>query len=167
MSLLDCICCRRHGHRTAVVWDDLLAPSCLTYSVLVEKGCSVACYIRHSAWVSCGGTVGLYGNNCPDVLCALLGILAVPAAYVPVDLAQPAAMKEHMLRKLGIQCILIHYTFLEVMASFSGLSTMAVVACSNAPINIMPHYPPYGQKAGSIGALTKGGCPYSRAFDYL
>ena len=36
-----------------------------------------------------------------------------------------------------------------------------------APINIMPHYPPYGQKAGNIGALTKGGCPYSRAFDYL
>lgn len=129
MSLLDCICCRRHGHRTAVVWDDLLAPSCLTYSVLVEKGCSVACYIRHSAWVS-RGTVGLYGNNCPDVLCALLGILAVPAAYVPVDLAQPAAMKEHMLRKLGIQCILVHYTFLEVMASFSSLSSMAVVACS-------------------------------------
>ena len=23
-----------------------------------------------------------------------------------------------------------------------------------APINIMPHYPPYGQKAGNIGALT-------------
>ena len=38
---------------------------------------------------------------------------------------------------------------------------------ANAPINIMPHYPPYGQKAGNIGALTKGGCPYSRAFDYL
>ena len=37
----------------------------------------------------------------------------------------------------------------------------------NAPINIMPHHPPYGQKAGNIGALTKGGCPYSRAFDYL
>ena len=36
-----------------------------------------------------------------------------------------------------------------------------------APINIMPHYPPYGRKAGNIGALTKGGCPYSRAFDYL
>ena len=37
----------------------------------------------------------------------------------------------------------------------------------NAPINIMPHYPPYGQMAGNIGALTEGGCPYSRAFDYL
>ena len=131
MSLLDCICCLRHGYRTAVVWDDLLAPSCLTYSVLVEKGCRVACYLRHSAhWASRGGTVGLYGSNCPDILCALLGILAVPAAYVPVDLAQPAAMKEHMLRKLGIQCILVHYTFLEVMTLFSSLSTMAVVACS-------------------------------------
>ena len=40
----------------------------------------VVCYIRHSSWVSCGGTVGLYGSNCPDILCALLGILAVPAA---------------------------------------------------------------------------------------
>ena len=122
MSLLDCICCRRHGHLMAVVWDDFLAPSCLTYSVLVEKGCRVACYLRHSASVSRGGTVGLYGSNCPDILCALLGILAVPAAYVPVDLAQPAAMKKHTLRKLGIKCIiLVHYTFLEVMTLFSGL----------------------------------------------
>ena len=32
---------------------------------------------------------------------------------------------------------------------------------------IMPHYPPYGQIAGNIGALTEGGCPCSRAFDYL
>ena len=24
-----------------------------------------------------------------------------------------------------------------------------------------------GQIAGNIGALTKGGCPYSQAFDYL
>ena len=38
---------------------------------------------------------------------------------------------------------------------------------SNAPINVMPHYPAYGQMAGNIGALTEGGCPYSRAFDYL
>ena len=44
---------------------------------------------------------------------------------------------------------------------------LSVGACSYAPINIMPHYPPYGQKAGNIGALTKGGCPYSWAFDYL
>lgn len=102
MSLLDCICCRRHGHRTAVVWDDLLAPSCLSYSVLVEKGCRVACYLRHTAWVTRGGMVGLYGSNCSDVLCALLGILAVPAAYVPVDRAQPAAVNERTLRKLGI-----------------------------------------------------------------
>ena len=36
-----------------------------------------------------------------------------------------------------------------------------------APINIMPHYLLYRQTAGNIGALTKGGCPYSRAFDYL
>ena len=40
------------------------------------------------------------------------------------------------------------------------------VAVLNVPINIMPHYPPYGQMAGNIGALTEGGCPYSRAFDY-
>lgn len=121
MSLLDCICCRRHGHRTAVVWDDLLAPSCLSYSVLVEKGCKVACYLRHTAWVTRGGMVGLYGSNCPDVLCALLGILAVPAAYVPVDRAQPAAVNECTLRKLGIRCILVHYTFLEVMNLLSAL----------------------------------------------
>lgn len=121
MSLLDCICCGRHGHRTAVIWDDLLAPSCLSYSVLVEKGCRVACYLRHTAWVSRGGMVGLYGSNCPDVLCALLGILAVPAAYVPVDLAQPAEVKERTLRKLGIKCILVHYTFMEVMKLLSGL----------------------------------------------
>ena len=37
----------------------------------------------------------------------------------------------------------------------------------NAPINIMPHYPPYRQMVGNIGVLTEGGCPYSRAFDYL
>ena len=36
-----------------------------------------------------------------------------------------------------------------------------------APINIMSHYHPYRQMTGNIGTLTKGGCPYSWAFDYF
>ena len=28
-----------------------------------------------------------------------------------------------------------------------------------APINIMPHYPPYGQMEGNIGALTEEAAP--------
>ena len=50
----------------------------------------------------------------------------------------------------------------------AGWAPADAMLCSRyAPINIMPHYPPYGQMAGNIGALAEGGCPYSRAFDYL
>lgn len=118
MSLLDCICCPRHGHLTAVAWDDLQSPSFLTYSYLVENSCRFACYLRHRVTrFFSGWTVGLYGSNCPEMLCALLGILAVPAAYVPVDLSQPAAMKEHTLKNLGVRCVVVHSPWLEVCTS--------------------------------------------------
>ena len=39
------------------------------------------------------------------------------------------------------------------------LITNQIVLFVYAPINIMSHYPPYGQMAGNIGALTKEAVP--------
>ena len=40
-------------------------------------------------------------------------------------------------------------------------------SCSTyAPINIMPHYPPYGQMVGNIGALTEGGSRHLILLEY-
>ena len=74
----------------------------------------------------------------------------------------------HVPTGLVLRCLLLFH--LHSTGDFSPTKNQIVPFClgsTNAPINIMPHYHPYGQMAGKIGALTKGGCPYSRAFDYL
>ena len=114
MSLLDCICCRRHGHSVAACWDpcsgELL--SMVTYSELQEKALQLATILRnhHSAC----GNVGLYGECCPEVIAALIAVMAIPGAYVPLSIHQPLKQRVEFLRKNGIDIILVQESVLEV-----------------------------------------------------
>ena len=133
MSLLDCVCCPRHRFNTAIAWDDLEAPSVETYSSLVTRSGRIACYLRHLLLKdgsqadrarNPGGDasiVGLCGTSSPEVVSALLGILAVPAAYVPLDLSQPERVRNDMIKKAGLSAVMVHYTHLQV--SLSNLLT--------------------------------------------
>ena len=38
---------------------------------------------------------------------------------------------------------------------------------SNAPINVMPHYPPYGQDTGYIWEIDEELVPYTGDFDIM
>ena len=145
MSLLDCICCARHGARSAVVWDDLETCQVWTLSFFLGKSCRTSCYLRQllrSSFTSpsqphsgsnntctgaCGGpgrrsnsvdtyyTVGLYGRLCPEVLSAMLGVLAVPATYLPVDLSQPEQQRRCVLQAHGVGLVLVQFGFLNVI----------------------------------------------------
>ena len=128
MSLLECICCRRHRLRTAVIWDDLESlPSVQTYSFLLQRACEVACYLRRiltesknhghaggHAWGERVPRIGIYGSCSPEVISGLLGILAIPGAYVPVDVSQPVAVQRELVRKASIALLLVHHSSLEV-----------------------------------------------------
>ena len=121
MSLLECISCPLHRFRTAVVWDDLGAPLVETYSLLLERACRIACYLRHHILDNAKKQdietipVGVYGSSRPEVVSALLGIMAVPtAAYAPVDLFLPTNIRIDILKKLAVGIILVHHSHLEV-----------------------------------------------------
>lgn len=135
MSLLECICCPRHKHRAAVAWDDLEVPSVQSYAFLLERSALIACHLRHlqAGLPLCQkgrAIVGLYGSSNPEVLAALLGILAVPAAYIPVDLSQPAWTQRETLKRLGVCFILIHESLLEVGSVCHFVSRVGRFICA-------------------------------------
>ena len=96
MSLLDCICCPKHKYRTATISDDLKIFSAETYENLLEKSCRLACFIRQKLQ-DCSGQsefhdtqpdrmVALWAESCPEAVSGIIGILCVPAVYMPMDL---------------------------------------------------------------------------------
>ena len=126
MSLLDCICCSKHKLRTAVIWDthtDVIVCS-LTYSELISNAYEISTYLQQNVQYPAENHIGLksnpiciYGSNCPEVLSALLGIMALPGSFMPIDLAQPSAQKEHLLRKCGVGLVIVQLSLLQVYMS--------------------------------------------------
>ena len=125
MSLLDCICCNKHGYRTAVVSDDLgsRSPCFLTYSELMLRAQVVAKVLSHHQGLisSPHAPVATYGRACPEILVAILGILASPlhnqqcvgVAYLPV---YPCSSKDEWKRLLecGVEIVVIEISVMQV-----------------------------------------------------
>jgi acyl-CoA synthetase (AMP-forming)/AMP-acid ligase II len=129
MSLLDCICCCRHHLRTALCWDSPDEPSArfLTYSFLFEQADAVCTTLRSfnqsttesdniNICIEDGQSspVAIYGRSCPEVLCALLGIMSLPAPYMPLDLSQSVASRWSTMREFGVHIILIELSLFSV-----------------------------------------------------
>ena len=95
MSLLDCLCCPEHSYRTAVISDNLRTYSAETYGNLMGRACHLACYMRQKLQ-DCAGWSGLHpdkvvaiwAESCPEAVSGILGVLSVPAAYMPMSLGQ-------------------------------------------------------------------------------
>lgn len=141
MSLLDCVCCRRHGLRTAICWDsaDESSPIFLTYACLLERveeirtalrtNCNIISHSYDFATLpvpQLGKTgtlngasrsfppIAIYGKSCPEVVCALLGVMSVPVAYMPVDFGHPTISRWSNLRMCGVQTVLIEISLFSV-----------------------------------------------------
>ena len=117
MSLLSFVCCALHRSRIAVIKDDLTCVEMWTYSFLIERAIKIATYLGHVLGGREHAVVAIYGTSSPEVLAALLGVLAVPAAYMPVGPDTPAATKETLLYRHHVSAVLVELTLLEVLVS--------------------------------------------------
>jgi acyl-CoA synthetase (AMP-forming)/AMP-acid ligase II len=129
MSLLDCICCCRHHLRTAVCWDspDESSSRFLTYSFLFEQA-DVVCTTLRSFSQSMtdiasqedgqSPPVAIYGRSCPEVLCALLGVMSLPAPYMPLDLSQPVVNRWSTMQECGVRIVLIELSLFSVSITY-------------------------------------------------
>ena len=145
MSLLDCICCCKHRLRTGACWDnpDEFSPRLFTYSCLIEQSLEICSILRSSCRTtrtvqpysssssssepqlmlshgSCSRSrapVGIYGRNCSEVLCAVLGTMAVPSPYMPLDLCHPPRRRWKALFMCGVHTVLIELSLFDVSSS--------------------------------------------------
>lgn len=58
--------------------------------------------------------VAIYGRSCPEVVCALLGVMSLPAPYVPLDLGQPVASRWSAMQGCGVCVVLVELSLFTV-----------------------------------------------------
>ena len=114
MSLLSFVCCASHRSRIAVIKDDLMCVEMWSYSFLIERAVKIATYLRHVLGYRESAVVAIYGTSNPEVLSAMLGVLAIPGAYMPVDLDRPPASKETLLRRHHVSVVVVELALVEV-----------------------------------------------------
>ncbi len=83
----------------------------VTYSELQENALQLATILRDHGVCN---NVGLYGECCPEVIAALIAVMALPGAYVPLSIHQPLQQRLKFLHKNGIDMILVQESVLEV-----------------------------------------------------
>lgn len=145
MALLDFICCFRHHLRTAVCWDsiDESSPRFLTYSCLVERTDTVCRTLRsffnfihprtnHASQEDRQPSpVAIYGRSCPEILCALLGVMSLPAPYMPLDLGRPVVSRWSTMQGCGVCVVLIELSLFSVSLTYTGLCLILIISLAN------------------------------------
>ncbi len=85
MSLLDCICCSRHGYRTAASWGSI--PCHVTYSEFVFRALTIAKkvsnYLKEEQYPF--SPIAVCGLLYPDILAGILGVLSSPLFIFQCD----------------------------------------------------------------------------------
>lgn len=77
-----------------------------TYNELNQKANQVAHYLIKQG-INPGDLVGLCLERSPELIIGLLGILKAGAAYVPLDAEYPTERKQRIVRKAGVEHILV------------------------------------------------------------
>lgn len=84
---------------------------------MVEVGRD-ACTRRSSSFLCASVTnkyiIGLYGIVCPELLAGLIGILSVPAAYLPLSILEASSNKIEVLWRSGVRVVVVQESFLDV-----------------------------------------------------
>lgn len=122
MTLLQTVCCPQHCERVVLIWEEDDAETTMavsTYGFLMQQANAVARHLRTMSLLMTPSErrsegVCLFGLACPELLSGLLGVLAAPVAFMPVDLSQPAHVITSMLKTLGISVVLVDVHYLEV-----------------------------------------------------
>ena len=58
--------------------------------------------------------VAIYGRSSPEVVCAVLGVMSLPAPYMPLDLGQPALSRWCTMQECGVHIVLIELSVFSV-----------------------------------------------------
>ena len=65
-------------------------------------------------WQPSRSPVAIYGRSCPEVVCALLGVMNLPAPYMPLDLSQPLIGRWSTMQEYGVHIVLIELSLFSV-----------------------------------------------------
>ncbi|KAL5486532.1 hypothetical protein EMCRGX_G019026 [Ephydatia muelleri] len=84
-----------------------------SYSFLIERAVKIAAYLRCLLDVCGPSVVAIYGSSSPEVLSAVLGVLAVPGAYMPMDLHKSAGAHEMLLRRHHASIVVVELALVE------------------------------------------------------
>lgn len=84
----------------------------LTYSQLDALSDRVRDYL-HAAGVRSGDRVGVYCRKSIDAYAAMLGIMKLSAAYVPVDYAAPAWRAAYILNDCGVRAVVLESSLVD------------------------------------------------------
>uniref|UniRef100_H2UT81 Aminoadipate-semialdehyde dehydrogenase n=1 Tax=Takifugu rubripes TaxID=31033 RepID=H2UT81_TAKRU len=120
-----------HSDRVAVIYDDGSASACpvtLFYSDLVQLSSELSRILRKNCSPNCG-VIGLYCNDDLFIPVWILGILASPAAYVPLDPEAPGLLSARVMNQCGLKYCAVKTDLLQA----SLVDHMSVEVCTVLP----------------------------------
>ncbi|XP_069049592.1 beta-alanine-activating enzyme isoform X3 [Lepisosteus oculatus] len=137
-----------HGHRVAVRFEDGTGAACVsrTYAELLASADELSTLLKRCRHLRNERVFGLYCQPGVHLASWILGILQVPAAYLPVDPEAPSQLSAGVLRQSGLEYILVQsdliqrfqnsfstYLRLEVSEELPSLSVLLVEVRGRAP----------------------------------
>ncbi|TNM87520.1 hypothetical protein fugu_005741 [Takifugu bimaculatus] len=108
-----------HSDRVAVIYDDGSASACpvtLFYSDLVQLSSELSRILRKNCSPNCG-VIGLYCNDDLFIPVWILGILASPAAYVPLDPEAPGLLSARVMNQCGLKYCAVKTDLLQPLST--------------------------------------------------
>ena len=90
---------------------------------MVQVGYGV-CSSASSSYFTNEHVIAVYGHTCPEVLSALIGIMSVPAAYLPLNILQASSNKIEMLWRSGVGVVVVQESLLNVSSGYIMGNTM-------------------------------------------
>ncbi|KAL1022606.1 hypothetical protein UPYG_G00029810 [Umbra pygmaea] len=145
-----------HSSKVAVTFDRGTRegePVLLYYSELVALGSELTTFLQKQC-VQNTSAIALYCQPDVNLPVVILGILQVPASYVPLDTESPAVLSGSVMVRCGVRyCVLQSNLLQQFQTVFSNL--MVIEVCSvwssqNLTLVLVHHYPAAAHVQGSV-----------------
>jgi pyochelin synthetase len=108
----------------------------LSYGALLDRaGAVVGALTPHRV---AGGLVAVVAEKGPDQIAAVLGTLLAGAAYLPIDVNQPPARRDHMLTAAGATVVLTDAARAAGETWPAGVTALAVDDLDPLPLGALP-----------------------------
>ncbi|MGH9760954.1 MAG: AMP-binding protein, partial [Blastocatellia bacterium] len=109
-------CADRHADSIAVLFED----QALTYQQLEESANRLANFLANRMGVCPGDQVGLMMRRSEKLVIALLGILKVGAAYVPINPSHPWHTVRYVIEQSAVNVLMVDSESVQEAATFRG-----------------------------------------------